>query len=52
LLPLREQLDGFRRQVQDSFGQEAPRVKSVMTLIPVAWCAVLKRRCKSGRKWA
>ncbi|MFO6299776.1 DNA recombination protein RmuC [Rahnella selenatireducens] len=23
LLPLREQLDGFRRQVQDSFGQEA-----------------------------
>lgn len=23
LTPLREQLDGFRRQVQDSFGQEA-----------------------------
>ena len=29
--PLREQLDGFRRQVQDSFGKESPRTSSRLT---------------------
>ncbi|STJ31914.1 DNA recombination protein [Escherichia coli] len=43
LSPLREQLDGFRRQVQDSFGKEAQERHTLTTKFAIS--------SNSTRKW-